>query len=137
ENDDLLQPRAALAWADLKAAAGKDGLALTVISAYRSPEYQRNLFMQRLLAKGVSVAQIAAGQGDAAVSATLEVTALPGYSRHHTGYTVDLWCDDGSGSFLTSRCYKWISADNYKHAKEAGWIPSYPGGVQGQGPEPE
>ncbi len=137
ESDNLLQPRAAIAWRDVKAAAAKDGLSLTLISAYRSPEYQRNLFMQRLLAKGVTVTQIAAGQGDAAVNATLGVTAVPGYSRHHTGYTVDMWCEDGSGSFLASSCYKWISADNYKHAKEAGWIPSYPDGVQGQGPEPE
>ena len=137
EGDDLLQPLAALSWTDLKAAAKKDSVPLSLLSAYRSPDYQRTLFMSRLLAKGTSIAQIAAGQGDAAVTATLGITAVPGYSRHHTGYTIDLWCEDGSGSFLASRCYKWISESNYQKAKEAGWIPSYPDGAGEQGPEPE
>jgi LAS superfamily LD-carboxypeptidase LdcB len=137
DGDDLLQPLAAIAWQDLKAAAHKDGMPLAIISAYRSPEYQRDLFMKRLLARNVSVEQIAAGQGDAAIESTLGVTAVPGYSRHHTGYTIDLWCEDGSSAFLRSRCYRWISADNYKKAKQTGWIPSYPDGVQEQGPEPE
>lgn len=137
EGDDLLQPLAAIGWHDLKATAAKDRVPLSIISAYRSPEYQRNLFMQRLLARNVTIPQIAAGQGDTAVESTLEMTAVPGYSRHHTGYTVDLWCEDGSGKFLSSWCYAWISANNYQKAKESGWIPSYPDGVQGQGPEPE
>jgi LAS superfamily LD-carboxypeptidase LdcB len=137
ENDDLLQPLAAISWQELKAAAKQAGLPLTLISAYRSPEYQRQLFMPRLLASGTSVAEIAAGNGDAAVNVTLGLTAVPGYSRHHTGYTVDMWCEDGSGSFLTSSCYHWIAANNYLHAKEHGWIPSYPPGTNQQGPEPE
>jgi D-alanyl-D-alanine carboxypeptidase len=135
ESDDLLQPLAAIAWRELKAAAARDGIPLSLLSAYRSPQYQRDLFMSRL--KGATVAQIAAGQGDAAVNTTLGVTAVPGYSRHHTGYTIDLWCEDGSGKFLASRCYTWISANNYKVAKQTGWIPSYPDGVDMQGPEPE
>lgn len=137
DGDDLLQPLAAISWQELKASAARDNIPLSILSAYRSPEYQRDLFMKRLLARGVSVEQIAAGQGDQAVESTLELTALPGYSRHHTGYTIDLWCEDRTGTFLSSSCYKWISADNYKKAKEAGWIPSYPEGVIGQGPEPE
>lgn len=137
ESDNLLQTQAALAWQDLKAAAAKDTIPLALLSAYRSPEYQRNLFMRRLTAGGVTVAQVGTGQADAAVSSVLESTAAPGYSRHHTGYTIDLWCEDSSGSFLASRCYQWISANNYEKAKQVGWIPSYPDGVQGQGPEPE
>jgi D-alanyl-D-alanine carboxypeptidase len=136
-NDDLLQPLAAQAWQNLKSAAAKDGIKMTLISAFRSPEYQRDLFMNRLLARGVTVAQVAAGQADQAVEANLSVTAVPGYSRHHTGYTVDLWCDDGSSSFVNSACYPWVSNNNYQHAKENGWIPSYPNGTDQQGPEPE
>ena len=137
DNDNLLQPLAAQGWQAIKAAARQAGYPLTLISAYRSPEYQRNLFMQRLLAHGVSVSQLAAGQADAAIEDNLHLTAVPGYSRHHTGYTVDMWCDDGSTSFLASRCYQWVTANNYQHAKEYGWIPSYPEGTKEQGPEPE
>ncbi len=137
EGDDLLQPLAAIAWRDLKTAAKRDGIPLSLTSAYRSPEYQRHLFMGRLSARGVTVAQIAAGQADSAIEAVLSQAAVPGYSRHHTGYTIDLWCEDGSGTFLSSMCFDWISADNYKIAKQTGWIPSYPEGAELQGPEPE
>ena len=135
--DDLLQPLSAQAWNELKAAAKRDGIPITLLSAYRSPKYQRDLFISRLFAKGTSVEKIAAGRGDAAIEATLTMTAPPGYSRHHTGYTIDLWCEDGSGAFVNSSCFRWIKADNYKVAKQTGWIPSYPDGVSLQGPEPE
>lgn len=135
--DDLLQPLAASSWTSMKEAAQKDGYPLSIVSAYRSPEYQRNLFMERLLANGTTAKFIADGIGDPAINRTLEMTAVPGYSRHHTGYTIDLWCEDGSGSFRASSCYRWISENNYLHAKEHGWIPSYPEGTDLQGPEPE
>ncbi len=137
EGDDLLQPLAAEGWQTLKAAATKEGFPISIISAYRSPEYQRDLFLQRLLANGTTARFIKDGIGDAAIQKTLGMTAVPGYSRHHTGYTIDLWCEDGSKSFLTSTCYQWISQNNYLHAKESGWIPSYPAGTDAQGPEPE
>jgi LAS superfamily LD-carboxypeptidase LdcB len=137
DDDDLLQPLAAAAWYKLRDAARRDGYPLSLLSAFRSPKYQQELFAQRLFERGVTVAQIAAGTADAAIDATLEVTAVPGYSRHHTGYTIDLWCEDGSTTFLTSSCYKWISANNYQKAMEFGWIPSYPEGATEQGPEPE
>ncbi len=137
DNDDLLQPLAAQGWGELKAASLKDNISLSLISAYRSPEYQRNLFMQRLQTQGATPAQVAAARADIAVQNVLNQAALPGYSRHHTGYVVDLWCEDGSSTFLSSSCFKWISANNYQHAKEYGWIPSYPEGANEQGPEPE
>jgi LAS superfamily LD-carboxypeptidase LdcB len=133
--DDLLQPQAAISWEELKQSAKAANIPLVMTSAYRSPAYQRDLFMERLTAKGATVAQIAAGGGDEAI--TLQKAAVPGYSRHHTGYTIDLWCEDGSAEFLASICFKWMSADNYLKAKETGWIPSYPEGAGLQGPEPE
>lgn len=137
DTDDLLQPLAANAWYKLKDAAHRAGYPISIISAYRSPQYQRDLFLQRLYATGVTDAQLASGAGDGAIANILEITAVPGYSRHHTGYTVDFWCEDGSTSFLTSSCYKWVSADSYQNAMEYGWIPSYPEGATEQGPEPE
>lgn len=137
ETDDLLQPLAFQGWQAIKAAAQKDNVPLVLNSAYRSPDWQRDLFLQRLTAKGVSPQDIADGLADNAVIQTLSVTAVPGYSRHHTGYTVDFWCEDGTGNFTNSSCFTWLSKDNYAHAKAAGWIPSYPPGADEQGPEPE
>ncbi|MFO0920455.1 MAG: D-alanyl-D-alanine carboxypeptidase family protein [Candidatus Saccharimonadales bacterium] len=137
DGDDLLQPLAALGWKSLKEAAEKDNVDLAITSAYRSPQWQRELFNSRLLINGITPSQVGAGIQDKAVVSTLEQAAVPGYSRHHTGYTVDLWCDDGSGIFVNSSCFAWLKADNYLKAKESGWIPSYPEGADLQGPEPE
>jgi LAS superfamily LD-carboxypeptidase LdcB len=137
DTDDLLQPLAAEAWSKLRDTARRAGYPVSLISAYRSPEYQQGLFAQRLYDRGVTTAQLASGAADSVIDEVLQITAVPGYSRHHTGYTVDLWCEDGSLTFLDSICYDWISADNYKNAMEHGWIPSYPEGASEQGPEPE
>jgi LAS superfamily LD-carboxypeptidase LdcB len=134
--DDLLQPLAQKSWKELKTAARKDNIQLSLISAYRSPKWQRELFMERLLAQNVTVQQIADGRGETALNTTLSMTAVPGYSRHHTGYTIDLYCDDGI-AFGDSSCNKWITKNNYENAKKYGWIPSYPPGAGEQGPEPE
>lgn len=137
DNDDLLQPLAYQGWLSLKEAAVKQRIPLTLYSGYRSPEFQRDIFMDRLLAFGATPERIAFGQADNAVRATLEITAVPGYSRHHNGYTADFRCEDGSSNFGASVCFTWLNADNYKNAKEFGWIPSYPEEAQQQGPEPE
>lgn len=134
--DDLLQPLAAKSWQQLKAAAKAERVSMSLISGYRSPKSQRDLFTERLYSTGIKAQQIAAGTGDNAVNATLSMTAVPGYSRHHTGYTIDLQCDDGQ-EFGSSICGRWISKDNYTNAKKFGWIPSYPPDGGEQGPEPE
>lgn len=135
--DDLLQPLAFEAWKNLKAAAKKENIAISLNSAFRSPKWQRDLFISRLFAYGITAEQIAAGQGDKAVETTLNITAVPGYSRHHTGYTIDLWCEDGSSTFEGSSCDRWIKVNNYENAKVYGWVPSYPEDANLQGPEPE
>lgn len=137
EGDNLLQPLAAKGWESLKASAKADNIPVSIISAYRSPEWQKDLFLSRLLINGITPAQIAAGIQDKAINNALSSAAVPGYSRHHTGYTIDLWCEDGSSAFLNSTCFQWIKANNYLKAKESGWIPSYPEDVDDQGPEPE
>jgi LAS superfamily LD-carboxypeptidase LdcB len=137
DSDDLLQPLAAQGWRELKTAAERDQMPISLLSAYRSPEFQRSLFASRLSQAGATVTTVAAGKADAIVESVLTTTAVPGFSRHHTGYTIDLWCEDGSAQFVDSTCFDWISKDNYKIAKETGWIPSYPEGAKLQGPEPE
>lgn len=135
--DNLLQPRAYAAWKPLKARARRDGIPLKLNSGYRSIDWQREFFLQKLRAKGLSDELIISGRGDDAIVDTLHVVAPPGYSRHHTGYTIDLWCEDGSSAFKYSKCFKWLKANNYEVAKNLGWIPSYPEDVDDQGPEPE
>lgn len=137
QGDDLLQPKAYSGWLVLKDMAKKDGVPLALNSGYRSMENQRELFLARLRANGGDAARIAAGQADNAVVQTLLMTAPPGYSRHHTGYTIDLLCEGASQAFEKTACFTWISANNYDKAKRAGWVPSYPEGAPSQGPEPE
>lgn len=139
EGDDLLQERAYQGWQHIKAAAQKDGVPLHLLSGYRSIEYQRDLFVSRLRQAGGDENYIAGGEQDAIVNSVLSLTAPPGYSRHHTGYTVDFSCMP-NGQFIAfgnSSCFAWLSANNYQKAKESGWVPSYPSGATDQGPEPE
>jgi D-alanyl-D-alanine carboxypeptidase len=138
DEDDLLQPKAFEAWEKLQQAAKNDEIPLQLNSGYRSVEMQRELFLQRLRATGVSTAAIASGQADNTITRVLSLAAPPGYSRHHTGYTIDLFCNDGAArAFEDTACFEWLSEDNYTNAKKSGWLPSYPEGVDDQGPEPE
>jgi D-alanyl-D-alanine carboxypeptidase len=137
-DDDLLQPLALDGWNKIRDSARKDGINLTLISAYRSPEYQRNLFLQRLGATGIVISDLPTGKYDAELEHVLKTTSIPGYSRHHTGYTVDFGCGDGNlEAFVNTPCFAWISKNNYQKGKETGWIPSYPDGAGVQGPDPE
>lgn len=125
-------------WTNLKTAAAKAGLQISIVSGYRSVESQRQLFLQRLSATGATIDSVAAGVSDEEVNKVLITSSIPGYSKHHTGYTVDLLC---AGyvfeNFKNSPCQTWIEADNYKVAKENGFIPSYPPLADAQGPDPE
>jgi LAS superfamily LD-carboxypeptidase LdcB len=133
-----LQQRAAQPWLDMKAAAKKDGLNFGLTAAYRSADEQKQLFNERLARLNMPIDGIPSGAYDAQISQVLRMTAIPGYSRHHTGYTIDISCkDQPATSFEYTKCFDWLSADNYKNAKIQGWIPSYPGGAKDQGPDPE
>lgn len=137
-NDDLLQPLAYDAWLNLEKAAKADGIPLQLNSGYRSIETQRELFLGRLRATGVSETEIVNGSADNKIVDVLSKAAPPGYSRHHTGYTIDLFCNDGTGSdFDKTACFDWLKEDNYQNAKNNNWIPSYPEDASDQGPEPE
>ncbi len=132
----VLQQRAADAWVNLKNRAKKDGFDLKLTAAYRSAADEKDIFLSRLHA--ISLTAIAESKADNQVNKVLEHTAVPGYSRHHTGYTVDIACASNPGvKFEQSSCFRWLKKDNYLNAKKSGWIPSYPDGAGKQGPEPE
>lgn len=133
-----LQQPAAKPWLDMLAAARKDGLGLGLTAAFRSADEQKTIFNTRLAQLGIPAALIGTGAYDGQISQVLRMTAIPGYSRHHTGYTVDISCGNTpSSSFEFSPCFEWINRNNYENAKKFGWIPSYPKGTTNQGPEPE
>ncbi len=125
-------------WPKLKAEASKAGLSISIVSSYRSVDSQRSLFLERLAATGATIEQVAAGTADDKVNEVLITSSIPGYSKHHTGYTLDIACAGYAfENFKNSPCQTWISADNYKVAKENGFIPSYPPKADVQGPDPE
>jgi D-alanyl-D-alanine carboxypeptidase len=138
DGDDLIQPNALMSWQDLKSAAAAENIPLQLTSAYRSIEYQRALFLRRMQDESVTVYTIVEGYADDELETVLSRAAIPGYSRHHTGYTIDLSCDGvGLEAFVRTSCYAWLSKNNFENTKKFGWVPSYPEGVTNSGPEPE
>lgn len=133
-----LQEAAHQPWRDLKQAAFIDGIPISIVSAYRSVDNQRQLFLSRLRAEGVDVVDVEKGLADAEIDTVLITSSIPGYSKHHTGYTIDFLCAGFEfENFQNSPCNDWIIADNYRIAKQFGFIPSYPPDADLQGPAPE
>jgi D-alanyl-D-alanine carboxypeptidase len=102
----FLDRRAAEEFVRLSKAAETDGVTLTVSSAYRSFEYQNNLFRR-----------FAERDGEDAAS---RYSARAGMSQHQLGTTVDL--GDITNAFTQSEAGIWMN-DN---AGEFGWSLSYP-----------
>ena len=131
-----MQERVAEDLEALLAAAQEESIEILITHVYRSVEEQRQLFTQRLQRQGFTFSQLADGASDIAIDAVLQQASPPGYSRHHSGYTLD-FRDSSAPFFATSPAYAWLSADNFENAKQFGFIPSYPEGVPDQGPNPE
>jgi hypothetical protein len=135
------------AWLELQAAALTDGVDLQLVSAYRSVDRQRQIFLRELrreiLQDGdgeTGMQAIAAGDANHLVQEVLRYSAIPGFSKHHSGYTIDITDPSGGHAFTdfhNTRGFQWISAHNYLNAKRFGFIPSYPAGAVRQGPDPE
>ena len=107
-----LTPDAAARWAAMREAAAADGIALLIVSGYRSIDYQA-----RLIRKKINAGQL--------VSEIMAVNAAPGYSEHHTGRAIDI-ATPGSRplteEFEESPAFAWLS----EHASEHGFSMSYP-----------
>jgi LAS superfamily LD-carboxypeptidase LdcB len=133
-----LQQRAAQPWLEMKTEAEKDGVKLGITAAYRSADDQKAIFVARLAQAGIPIVFIGSGAYDAQLNQLLSTTAIPGYSRHHSGYTIDISCEnEPNRSFQYTVCFDWLNANNYEKTKKHGWIPSYPENAEEQGPEPE
>ena len=102
-----LIPEAADAWKKMKAAAGSKGIALHMVSAFRSFERQVEIIREK----------IAAGQ---TIEEILSVSAPPGYSEHHTGRAVDVGSsadDPLEEDFEQTEAYSWLvdNAAQYRY----------------------
>lgn len=123
------------AWEALQAAAAADGVSLVLKSGYRPVDSQRVTFLGHL---ELSPATILSGTADAHIDYVLSFSAPPGYSKHHTGYAVDVaQGDERFAQFHTTATFAWMSADDYANVRRHGFMPSYPPGVEAQGPNAE
>jgi D-alanyl-D-alanine carboxypeptidase len=112
--EQWLEPRAAAAWRRMRGAAARDGVALELVSAFRSIPYQAGL-VERKRAKGQSIDEI------------LRVSAAPGYSEHHTGRAIDVSTPGFpvlEEAFEDSPAFAWLTAN----AARFGFRMSYPRG---------
>lgn len=130
-----LHAEVAGAWLEMSAAAAADGISLILASGFRPVDSQRVTFLGHL---DLTPAAIVAGTADAHIDYVLSYSAPPGYSKHHTGYAVDI--SEGTerfAQFESTAAFAWLSADDYTNARRFGFVPSYPPGVAQQGPNPE
>jgi len=107
-----MHEKALSAWEKMKSTALADGIELQLVSAYRSVEYQKNLFLKKINA-GISISDI------------LQVNAAPGYSEHHTGLALDLTCPDAEcleEGFEETPAFAWLK----RHAADHAFRMSYP-----------
>ncbi|OQW70072.1 MAG: D-alanyl-D-alanine carboxypeptidase [Proteobacteria bacterium ST_bin11] len=108
----LLSAAAAAAWQAMKMAAAEEGIALLMVSAFRSVDYQADI-IRRKLGQGMSIDEI------------LRVLAPPGYSEHHSGCAIDIGSDDCpelGERFENTRAFRWLS----NHAQRFSLSLSFP-----------
>jgi len=81
------------------ATAEYDGVVLLAVSGFRSFEYQRKI-IERKLAAGLTIEQI------------IRVSALPGFSEHHTGRAIDIGtpgCPPVTEEFEQTPAFDWLT----------------------------
>lgn len=107
-----MTPLCAERWHRMRGAAEADGVALLLVSAFRSVEQQREIF-ERKLERGDALEDI------------LCVNAAPGFSEHHSGRALDLGapgCVELSEAFEATPAFSWLR----ENAGRFGFELSYP-----------
>ncbi|KIL39959.1 hypothetical protein SD70_17140 [Gordoniibacillus kamchatkensis] len=111
-----MRKEAAAALEKLFAGAGKDGISLAGVSAYRSYATQKALFNNYVKTDGEAKAKT--------------YSAEPGHSEHETGLAIDVTGSDGKcaaqNCFGGTKEAEWLA----KHAAEYGFIIRYPKGKE-------
>lgn len=107
-----LREEAAEATQAMLEAAQQEDIILTVVSAYRSYDYQTALYDAYIRQYGQTV--------------TNQISARPGYSEHQTGLAIDVDTPDGQHtlkqSFGGTAAGQWLAT----HAHEYGFVVRYP-----------
>ncbi|MDR1178540.1 MAG: M15 family metallopeptidase [Spirochaetaceae bacterium] len=109
-NGLLLRQEAADALEEMAAAAGAEGLTLTVSSTYRSYNYQVEVYARNVREDGQEEAD--------------RVSARPGHSQHQLGLVVDF--GSISDEFAGTREGRWLLSN----AGRFGWSLSFPDGYE-------
>lgn len=115
----------------------KKNIRLHFVSGYRSSISQRDIFTRKM--NIINPNEIPTGIHDEHLDDILSRSAIPAYSKHHSGYAVDFGCGNDYlvFSFASTPCYDWLSSNNFENARKHGFIPSYPERAKNQGPNPE
>lgn len=106
--------------------AKKDGITLSICSAYRSVSYQSSLYEGR-----IKEAMRTGQSRETAVTEVQRYTHPPAASEHHTGLAIDFLTNGVSRlneKFAESPAYAWLS----EHAAQYGFIQRYPKGFEEQ-----
>jgi D-alanyl-D-alanine carboxypeptidase len=106
----MLRRKAEAALEEMAAAAHKEGITLTVSSAYRSYEYQTGSFERWTRRLGLAEAE--------------RISARPGRSQHQLGLVVDF--GSITNGFADTPAGRWVLA----HGSRFGWSLSYPRGQE-------
>jgi len=112
--EQRLERRTASQWQSMIATAGREGIVLAAVSGFRSFDYQRQI-IERKLAAGLTIEQI------------ICVSALPGYSEHHTGRAIDIGTPGYSElteEFEQTPAFAWLT----RRARDFGFSMSFPRG---------
>jgi D-alanyl-D-alanine carboxypeptidase len=110
--EQRLERQTALQWQAMRVAARRDGIELVAVSGYRSFDYQRTL-IERKLAAGLTIDQI------------MRVSALPGFSEHHTGRAIDIGTPGSPPlveAFSATPAFAWLT----RCADDFGFRMTYP-----------
>jgi D-alanyl-D-alanine carboxypeptidase len=117
-----LRTAAAEKFLEMQQAARNQGIILVPLSGYRSVEQQETLFFD-----------IAKRRGQVP-STRAEVSAPPGYSEHHTGYTIDI--GDGnvpatnlSTKFANTSAFTWLQNNAVRYGFELSFPQDNPQGI--------
>ena len=108
-NGLMINKEAYHAYQSMKNDINKAGLNIRIISAYRSFNYQENLYNNYLKSDKQSIVDT--------------YSARPGYSEHHTGLAIDI--DNGIlnfNKFYLTKEYLWMINNSYRY----GFILRYP-----------
>jgi D-alanyl-D-alanine carboxypeptidase len=110
--EQWLEQKSALAWQAMLGASAQEGVMLQAVSGFRSFDYQRKI-IERKLASGLTVEQI------------IRVSALPGFSEHHTGRAIDIstpGCPPVTESFEMTIAFDWM----VRRGRDFGFSMTYP-----------